>query len=431
MHCPRRKEASFRSATISWPKPPCPASFLLLLPDGIISLASFRLDALPDGPFARLATLLENQTPGREPISLALGDPSGTVPDFVKQALAREASRFGNYPQIAGTEEWRQAAANWVTRRFGLPQGRLDPQKHVLPLNGTRDGLFSVLFPLVPENKNGQRPIVAMPNPFYQVYAAGALACGAEPLYVPALAANNFLPDYASLPPATLDRIAALYVCSPSNPEGAVADEAYWRTLFELAERHDFIVLADECYADIWFDGPPLCALTARFAQSGGVSRLLTFHSLSKRSGLPGLRSGMVAGCADLIAKFRAFRNVAGPQVPTPILAASAACWADEAHVEANRAAYQQKMAAAQDILGDRMKRPGGGFFLWLKVPDGEAAALGLWQQEGIRVLPGSYMGRGKRQENPGFSYVRVALVSDLSTILTALERVRNFLDRA
>jgi aspartate/methionine/tyrosine aminotransferase len=285
-----------------------------------------------------------------------------------------------------------------------------------------------VLFPLVPESKAGQRPIVAMPNPFYQVYAAGALACGAAPLYVPALEENGFLPDYAALPAALLARIAAVYVCSPSNPEGAVADTAWWNRLFALAERYDFIVLADECYADIYFDAPPACALTARFAQSNGFSRLLTFHSLSKRSGLPGLRSGMVAGCANLIAKFRAFRNVAGPQVPTPILAASAACWRNEAHVAANRAAYQEKMAAAERILGNRMRRPGGGFFLWLKVADGEQAALDLWRQEGVRVLPGAYMGRGENQENPGFSYVRVALVSDLSTILTALERVRSFL---
>jgi aspartate/methionine/tyrosine aminotransferase len=286
----------------------------------------------------------------------------------------------------------------------------------------------------VPESKAGQRPIVAMPNPFYQVYAAGALACGAEPLYVPALEANGFLPDYASLPAATLERIAAVYVCSPSNPEGAVATQGYWDTLFELAERHDFIVLADECYADIYFDVPPTCALTARFSQSNGFSRLLSFHSLSKRSGLPGLRSGMVAGCANLIAKFKAFRNVAGPQVPTPILAASAACWSDEKHVVANRLAYQEKMAAAERILGNRMRRPGGGFFLWLQVPNGEEAAYRLWREEGVRVLPGAYMGResepGKTQTNPGFSYVRVALVSDLSTILTALERVRNFLDR-
>ncbi len=398
-------------------------------------LPSSRLDALPDGPFARLASLLGDVKPGREPISLALGDPSGAVPDFVTEALAQQSARFGNYPQIAGTEEWRRAAAGWVVRRFGLPENRIDPERHVLPLNGTRDGLFSVLFPLVPETKNGQRPIVAMPNPFYQVYAAGALACGAEPLYVPALAANGFLPDYAALPPATLDRIAAVYVCSPSNPEGAVADEAYWRALFDLAEVHDFIVLADECYADIWFDAPPLCALTARFAQSNGFSRLLTFHSLSKRSGLPGLRSGMVVGCANLIARFRAFRNVAGPQVPTPILAASAACWNDEAHVAAGRAAYQEKMRAAEAILGNRMTRPGGGFFLWLDVGHGEETAFRLWQEEGIRTLPGAYMGReteaGKTQTNPGFSYVRVALVSDLSTISTALERVRNFLDRA
>jgi len=412
-----------------------------------------RLSALPDGPFARLAALLGNEKPGKEPISLAMGDPSGQVPDFVREAMARETARFGNYPAIAGTEDWRQAAADWLNRRFALG-GAIDAEKHVLPLNGTRDGLFSVLFPFVPESKAGQRPIVAMPNPFYQVYAAAALASGAEPLYVPALAQNGFLPDYAALPEAVLGRIAAVYLCSPSNPEGAVADAAYWNTLFALAERHDFIVLADECYADIWFDAPPVGALTARQAQSNGFSRLLSFHSLSKRSGLPGLRSGMVAGDAALIARFRAFRNVAGPQVPAPILAASAACWRDEAHVAANRLAYQEKMAAAGKILGNRMRRPSGGFFLWLKVGNGEEAALRLWREEGVRVLPGAYMGRkselfdgraggpsaslrvagrseGKTQTNPGFSYVRVALVSDLSTILTALERVRNFLDRA
>jgi aspartate/methionine/tyrosine aminotransferase len=390
-----------------------------------------RLAHLPDSPFARLNMLLGAEKPGKEPISLSIGDPSGPVPAFVTDALAREATRFGNYPQIAGTEDWRQAAAAWVARRFALPPERIDPERHVLPLNGTRDGLFSVLFPFMPTTKGGARPIVAMPNPFYQVYAAAALASGAEPLYVPALAGNGFLPDYAALPASVLARLVAVYVCSPSNPEGAVADADYWNSLFALAEAHDFIVLADECYADIWYDAPPLCALTARFAQSNGFSRLLTFHSLSKRSGLPGLRSGMVAGCAHLIARFKAFRNVAGPQVPTPILAASAACWRDESHVAANRAAYQEKMAAAQSILDDRMRRPGGGFFVWLRVGNGEDTALRLWRQEGVRVLPGAYMGRetepGKSQSNPGFSYVRIALVSDLSTILTALERVRNF----
>jgi aspartate/methionine/tyrosine aminotransferase len=285
----------------------------------------------------------------------------------------------------------------------------------------------------MPLSKNGAKPIVAMPNPFYQCYAAGALAAGCEPLYVPATEANGFLPDYAALPKAVLDRIAAVYICSPSNPEGAAADETYWKTLFGLADKHDFIVLADECYADIYFGTPPLTALPARLKLSGSFSRLLTFHSLSKRSGLPGLRSGLVAGCPSLIDKFRAFRNVACPTVPGPLLAASAAALRDEAHVAVNRAAYAEKMAAAERILGNRMRRPEGGFFLWLKVTNGEETALRLWREEGVRVLPGTYMGReitpGKSQSNPGFSYIRVALVSNLSTIMTALERVGEKLD--
>lgn len=390
-----------------------------------------RMAALPEGPFARLAKLLGDIKPGKEPISLAVGDPHGAVPDFVAAALAQNAAGFGNYPAIIGTPDWRDAAGGWLNRRFQLG-GAIDAEKHLLPLNGTREGLFSVLFPVMPESKAGARPIVAMPNPFYQCYAAAALGAGAEPLYVPALKENGFLPDFAGLPLETLERLAAVYVCSPSNPEGTVADEAYWRSLFELADRHDFIVLADECYADIWFDREPVSSLPTRLKQSGDFSRLLSFHSLSKRSGLPGLRSGLVAGDAKLIATFRAFRNVAGPTVPMPIQAASAACWRDEAHVSAGRAAYQEKMAAAQAILGNRMTRPGGGFFLWLEVGNGEDFARRAWAEQGVRLLPGAYMGReflpGKTQSNPGFSYVRVALVNDLSTIMTALERLREIL---
>ena len=388
-----------------------------------------RLSELPPGPFARLATLLGDVKPGKDPISLAIGDPSGSVPGFVKDALAKSAASFGNYPAITGTEDWRQAAGDWLNRRFALG-GAIDPAKNLLPLNGTREGLFSVLFPFVPESKAGERPIVAMPNPFYQCYAAAALASGAEPLYVPALKENGFLSDFAGLPEAVLARLAAVYVCSPSNPEGAVASQAYWQTLFQLADKHDFIVLADECYADIYFDAPPACALPARLSQN--FSRLLSFHSLSKRSGLPGLRSGLVAGDAALIERFRAFRNVAGPTVPTPLLAASAAAWRDEDHVIANRAAYAEKMAAAERILGARMTRPEGGFFLWLDVKNGEEFALRAWRDQGVRLLPGAYMGReitaGKTQSNPGFSYARVALVNDLSTIMTALERLREIL---
>jgi N-succinyldiaminopimelate aminotransferase len=395
-------------------------------------LSDTLLAAMPPGPFVQLARLLGDTAPGKPPITLAVGDPSGTVPGFITEALARHAASFGNYPAVTGTEDWRQAAAGWLNTRFGL-NGAIDAEKHLLPLSGTREGLFTVLFPLMPLSKSGGKPIVAMPNPFYQCYAAAVLSAGAEPLYVPTTEASGFLPDYAGLSPIILERIAAVYICSPSNPEGAVASQSYWTKLFELAERHDFILLADECYADIYFGEPPPSALPMRLSQSGGFSRLLTFHSLSKRSGLPGLRSGMVAGCAQLIEKFRAFRNVAAATVPGPILAASAAAWRDEVHVTANRNAYAAKMAAAKNILGNRFQQPAGGFFLWLKTGNGEETALRLWAEQGVRVLPGAFMGReilpGKPQSNPGFSYIRVALVSDLSTIMTALERVREILD--
>jgi aspartate/methionine/tyrosine aminotransferase len=346
------------------------------------------------------------------------------------EALARHAQDFGTYPAINGTEEWRRAATSWLTRRFALPANTLDPEKHLLPLNGTREGLFLALFTVVPETKAGARPAALIPNPFYQCYAAAALATGAEPIFVPARAETGFLPDFASLPKTVLERTAAAYICSPSNPEGACASESYWQELFALSDRYGFTVFADECYADIYLDRKPVGALTVRHAQTGGFARLLTFHSLSKRSGLPGLRSGIVAGDPELMATFRGFRNYAGPQVPLPIIAASAAAWSDEAHVEANRAAYREKFDLAKAKLGNRagFRLPEGGFFLWLDVGDGEKTTLKLWQGCGVRVLPGAYMGRetepGKIQSNPGFSYIRVALVNDLSTIATALDRM-------
>lgn len=385
-----------------------------------------RLAELPPGSFIKLAALLDPVPPGRPPISLAVGDPHGAVPDFVTEALARHAGEFGHYPPINGTAEWRNAAAGWLKRRFGA---EVDAETQVLPLNGTREGLFLAPFAVTPEAKAGARPVILLPNPFYQCYAAAALACGAEPVFVRADAASGFLPDYAGLPKAVLERTAAAYLCSPSNPEGACADERYWRTLFALADRHDFTVFADECYADIYLDRPPVGALTVRGAP---YERLLTFHSLSKRSGLPGLRSGIVAGDAALMAKFRALRNYAGPQVPLPIQAASAAAWRDEDHVLINRARYVERFRLAQRILGNRVRLPEGGFFLWLDVGNGEAAALRLWREGGVRVLPGAYMGResepGNNQSNPGFPYIRVALVNDLSTITAALERMGEIL---
>jgi N-succinyldiaminopimelate aminotransferase len=393
-----------------------------------------RLALLPPGSFAQLATLLDHIPPGSEAVNLSVGDPRGKVPEFVTEAIDRHAYQFGEYPPINGTCEWREAAAGWLRRRFALPEKAVNADANLLPLNGTREGLFLAPFIVTPESKAGQRPAILLPNPFYQCYAAAVLSCGAEPVFVPATKETNFLPDYASLSPDLLARTAAVYVCSPSNPEGATASEDYWRTLFAAADQYDFTVFADECYADIWFDKPPVSALPTRYALSKNFARLLTFHSLSKRSGLPGLRSGIVAGDAGLMAKFRALRNYAGPQVPMPLMAASEAAWNDEAHVEANRAIYAERMRWAERYLGNRipLRKPDGGFFLWLDVGNGEEAALKLWREAGIRVLPGAYMGRptepGKPETNPGFRYIRVALVQDLSTIQAALGRMGEIL---
>lgn len=388
-----------------------------------------RLAQLPPGSFVQLANLLDGTAPGADPISLAVGDPRGAVPSFITETLAREAARFSEYPPINGTAEWRSAAQGWLKRRFGT---ELDADTQILPLNGTREGLFLAPFVVTPERKGGGRPVILLPNPFYQCYAAAALAAGAEPVFVPATAETGFLPDYAALPPHVLDRTIAAYLCSPSNPEGACADERYWRTLFGLADQYDFTVFADECYADIYREKAPVGALSVRQAP---YARLLTFHSLSKRSGLPGLRSGIVAGDARVMSKFRALRNYAGPQVPMPIQAASAAAWSDEAHVEANRASYVERFHLARKILGNRVRLPDGGFFLWLDVGDGAEMALRLWREAGVRVLPGAFMGReiepGKTRTNPGFPYIRVALVNDLSTITKALERMGKILHEA
>ena len=384
-----------------------------------------RLAALPPSAFVKLAALLDGVAPGQPPISLAIGDPQGEVPSFVTEAIMRHAEKFGFYPPINGTQEWREAAAGWLVRRFDLQS--VDPDTQVLPLNGTREGLFLASFLVTPESKAGARPVILLPNPFYQCYAAAASACGGEPVFVHTDATNGFLPNFAALPAAILERTAAAYVCSPSNPEGACASEAYWRTLFASADKYGFTVFADECYADIYRDKRPIGALSVRGAP---FEQLLSFHSLSKRSGLPGLRSGIVTGDAKLMAKFRALRNYAGPQMPLPIVAASAAAWSDESHVAANRARFVERFALAERLLGNRpgFRLPEGGFFLWLEVGDGAQTALKLWREGGVRTLPGAYMGRekepGKPRTNPGFPYIRVALVNDLSTIMKALERM-------
>ncbi len=387
-----------------------------------------RLAQLPPSPFLRLNALLEGVTPALPPIALSVGEPQGAVPDFVPEILAREAAGFAKYPPIQGSDALRAAISGWLTRRFAL-KTPVDPGA-ILPLNGTREGLFLALFVLVPERKNGGRAAVLLPNPYYQAYPAGALCAGAEPVYVNALRETGFLPDYGALPEETLRRTAAVYVASPSNPEGAVADLAWWKRLFELSDTYGFTVLSDECYSEIWHESPPLGAFAAAEALGRGRERLLVFNSLSKRSGLAGLRSGFVAGDPKLIAAYKELRAQAAPQVSGPIQAVSAHAWSDEAHVAVNQAIYRANFEIAAEELGNRpgFTLPQAGFFLWMAVPDAVDFARRAWAEAGLRMLPGDFLaseaGVGARPGNPGVGFVRIALVNGPETTRAALKRL-------
>ena len=385
-----------------------------------------RFQGLPEYAFPRLRRLLDEHAPGADPIVMTIGEPRHPMPDFVAPVLAGAVAGFGVYPPNDGAPDLLDAIAAWVARRYGVA---LTPDR-LMVLNGTREGLFNAALALVPEAKGGRRPAVLMPNPFYQVYAVAALAAGAEPVYVPATAATGFLPDYAALPADLLDRTAAVYICSPANPQGSVAGADWWADLLALAERHDFRILADECYAEVWRTTPPPGILTAAQAAGADPERVLTFHSLSKRSNLPGLRSGFVAGGPQAIAALRQLRAYAGAPLPLPLQQVARAAWTDEAHVEASRALYHAKFADADAIFAglQGFRMPEGGFFLWLPVADGEEAALRLWREAGVRVVPGAYFGREVAGGNPGQGYIRVALVGGRDETAAGLTRLRDCL---
>ncbi|TXH99709.1 MAG: aminotransferase class I/II-fold pyridoxal phosphate-dependent enzyme [Pseudorhodobacter sp.] len=385
-----------------------------------------RFSNLPDYAFPRLRKLLDAHAPGGEPIAMTIGEPRHPMPGFVGPILAANLSGFGVYPPNDGTPELLNAITGWVSRRYGAKLGA----DQVMVLNGTREGLYNALIATCPEMKNGQRPVVLMPNPFYQVYAVAALTVGAEPVYVPATAATGFLPDYASLPADVLDRVAVAYLCSPANPQGAVASRDYWKTLLALAEKHDFRIFADECYSEIWRSAPPPGALQVAAEVGADPERVFIFHSLSKRSNLPGLRSGFVAGGREGIAAMRKLRSFAGAPLPLPIQRVSEAAWADEPHVIENRALYQDKFRMADQIFGglQGFQCPEGGFFLWLPVDDGETAALKLWRETGVRVLPGAYLSRDVGGDNPGKPYIRVALVAPKEEMQRGLTTLRDCL---
>jgi N-succinyldiaminopimelate aminotransferase len=388
------------------------------------------LDELVASPFARLAALLDGIAPGAPPIDQSLGEPRALIPSFLGPTLARHLNEFGRYPPIRGIPALREAIASWLGRRYPTLAGRIDAETHVLPLNGSREGLFSAIFPALARKEQVTRPAVLIPNPFYQAYAAAAAAAGAEPIFLESDAATQFLPALDGLDEAVLQRTVAFYLCSPSNPQGAVADRGYLAGAIALVRRFDFMLFADECYSEIYSNDPPPGALETAFVADGSLANVVTFNSLSKRSGLPGLRSGFVAGDPAFIAPFARFRNVACPQVPLPIQHASVEAWSDEAHVAEGRALYSANFDRADAVLQGRYgyRRPQGGFFLWLDMAahgGGEEATKTLWKGCGVRLLPGTYLAReGASGANPGRNHVRVALVHAPHTTGEALERI-------
>ncbi|WP_420858034.1 aminotransferase class I/II-fold pyridoxal phosphate-dependent enzyme [Marivivens marinus] len=385
-----------------------------------------RFSNLPEYAFPRLRTLLDHLEPGGEPIVMTIGEPRHPMPPFVADVLAANIGGFAKYPPNDGSPELLSAIAGWISLRYGVS---VTPDQ-IMALNGTREGLMNAAIALCPEQKNGQRPVILTPNPFYQVYAVAALTCGAEPVYVAADDATGHLPDYTALPGDVLDRTAIAYVCSPANPQGAVATEDYWRDLIALAEKHDFRIFADECYSEIYRDTPPVGALEVSSRMGADPERVVIFHSLSKRSNLPGLRSGFCAGGVKSIVRIRQLRAYAGAPLPLPLQRVAEKVWADEVHVIENRTLYQQKYRMADRIFGNvpGYMAPQAGFFLWLPVEDGEAATAKLWTETGVRVLPGAYLSREVGGHNPGRGFIRVAMVAGQEEMQRGLTAIRDCL---
>jgi N-succinyldiaminopimelate aminotransferase len=387
-----------------------------------------RFSNLPAHAWPRLRALLDVHEGGGPLIQMTIGEPKHAFPAWVTDVIVQNSAGFNSYPPNDGSPELRNAIAAWILRRYGVP---VDPDTQVMALNGTREGLYNAVIALCPETKKGLKPAILMPNPFYQVYMIGAISGACDPVMVNATQATGHLPDFGAVDAATLDRTVAVYICSPANPQGAVASRSYWEDLIRLAERHDFRIFADECYCEIYRDAPPVGALQVAHEMGADLNRVVVFHSLSKRSNLPGLRSGSVVSGADAIREIKQLRNYAGAPLPLPLQAASAAVWGDETHVIDNRALYAEKFEIADRIFGNvpGYFSPEAGFFLWLPVGDDEAAAVKLWRETGVRVLPGGYLAQEVAGvENPGKKYIRVALVAPKEETERGLLAIRDCL---
>ncbi|HVQ79484.1 MAG: aminotransferase class I/II-fold pyridoxal phosphate-dependent enzyme [Pseudolabrys sp.] len=378
-------------------------------------------------PFVRLTELIAGIEPGKPVINLSVGEPQHPIPNFVGPTLDAHLADFGRYPANKGIEPFRRAVASWLGRRYSLARP-VDPESEVLVLNGTREGLFLAAIAAKRwVTRHAGKPAVLIPNPFYAAYAAGALAADCEPVYLPTTRESGFLPDLDALDEALLARTVACYIASPSNPQGAVADSAYLDRLANLARRFGFLIFADECYCEIYSGNAPAGMLEAAGPDFANV---VVFHSLSKRSNLPGLRVGFAAGDRRFLAPYLELRNVAAPQVPTPAQYVAIAAYGDEAHVQENRKLYSAKFDLADQIVGGRYgyERPAGGFFLWLDISkhgSSEMVTKKLWSGAGVRVVPGRYLAREQNDgSNPGEGYIRVAMVQDKAATAEALHRL-------
>lgn len=389
------------------------------------------LDLLQPYPFERLRNLFADVSPPRDlsPIALSIGEPKHSAPAIVKQAIADNLDKLSNYPATKGSVELRQAIADWCQRRFSLQQLCEDTQ--VLPVNGTREALFAFTQAVINRQHN---PLVISPNPFYQIYEGASLLAGAEPWYLPCDADNNYLPDFSSVPDAIWKRCQMLFICTPGNPSGAVYGLSQLQELITLADRHDFIIASDECYSEIYFDesAPPAGLLQACQAMGReDYARCVVFHSLSKRSNLPGLRSGFVAGDANILKKFLQYRTYHGCAMPVQHQIASMVAWQDEQHVQQNRALYRQKFTAVLDCLSDVMsvQHPDAGFYLWPQLSSSDTEfSRELFRDQHVTVLPGSFLGRQVAGRNPGEQHIRMALVATLEECVEAATRIRHFI---
>ena len=391
------------------------------------------LSQLQPYPFERLAKLFDGVTapPGLQPIALSIGEPRHATPAFITEEVITHLHGLSRYPLTRGIAELREAITQWLTTRFSLPATSVDPERHVLPVNGTREALFAFAQCVIDPR---DQPLVIMPNPFYQIYEGAALLAGATPWFTNTTRASGFLPDFEAVAASTWERCQLLYICTPGNPTGAVIPTETLQRLIELADTHDFIIASDECYSEIYMDdAPPPVGLLQAAAAMGrdDYRRCVVFHSLSKRSNAPGLRSGFVAGDAAVMKQFLRYRTYHGCAMPPATQMASIRAWQDETHVADNRHLYTQKFRVALEILGPVLDvvAPHAGFYLWAHTPWADTDfARELYAQQHVSVLPGSYLSRTSGGINPGSDYVRMALVAPVEDCIEAAERIKSYI---